>query len=451
MSKQALDLLIANGTLLTMDKTKRKIKNGAIAIRDGKIVSIGTMDQYANSRPSETLDAQGGIVLPGLVNAHTHLPMSIFRGLADDLPLDIWLNEHMFPAEAEYVNPKSVQSGTMLSCAEMLLSGTTTCCDGYFHEDAVAKTVKEIAMRSILAQGIIDFPAPGVPNPAENIKAAKAFLSNWQDITPLILPSAFCHSPYTCSEKTLTAAKETARSKNALFQIHVAETRDEREKCLADNGVTPVQYLDRLGLLDSQTLLVHAIWVDDKDIEIISARGATVSITTESEMKLASGIAPVPRYLEAKIPVGLGTDGCASNNNLDLFQEMDFTAKLHKVNQLDPTLLDARSVLEMATIGGARALGLADKIGSLEAGKQADVIIIDMEKPHLVPLYDEISHIVYAINGSDVRDVLVDGKILVRNRELLTIDLKDTLKQVTDINTNIKQGRSVCAYKRKKG
>jgi 5-methylthioadenosine/S-adenosylhomocysteine deaminase len=385
------------------------------------------------------LDAKGGIVMPGLVNTHTHLPMSLFRGLADDLPLSVWLNECIFPAEAKHINPESVRFGALLSCAEMILSGTTTCCDGYFYEDVVAAAVDDIGMRGVLGQGVIDFPAPGVPDPADNIKNAVAYAEKCQGLSHLIQPSIFCHSPYTCSEETLKRAKAAADSKGLVFQIHVAETREEYVQFQTESGMTPVKYLDRIGIVDPNTLLIHAIWLDPDDIEIISKRKAKVSHTPESSMKLASGIAPVSDLLKAGVTVGLGTDGCASNNDLDLFREMDTAAKLHKVNVLDSTVMNARTILHMATMGGAKAIGLDDVIGSLETGKQADIVVVDTRKPHLVPMYNPESQIVYAANGQDVKDVIVSGKILVRDGKVLTVNLEDILEKVRGISEDIKE------------
>jgi 5-methylthioadenosine/S-adenosylhomocysteine deaminase len=321
----------------------------------------------------------------------------------------------------------------------MILSGTTSCCDGYFFEDEVASAVYMSGMRAVLGQGVIDFPAPGVPDPSNNIKNAVAFTEKWKKVSPLITPSIFCHSPYTCSIETLKKAKDAAASKGLLFQIHAAETRTEQDQIKSEHQTTPVQFLDRIGILDQNTLLVHTVWVDDDDIESIAKRRAKVSHNPESNMKLASGIAPVADFIKAGISVGLGTDGCASNNNLDLFAEMDMAAKLHKVNALDPTVMDARTVLNMATIGGAKAIGLDDNIGSLEAGKQADIIIIDIDKPHLVPMYNPVSHIVYSARGSDVRDVLVAGRILVRDHNLLSIDLEEILEKAAEISEIIKK------------
>ena len=429
------DTVIHNCTIITVDPDFDIIKHGIICIKDGRLERISAKAHEQELPDSkEVIDAKGGIVLPGLVNTHTHLPMTLFRGLADDLPLNIWLNEHIFPAEKENINPKSVRYGTLLACSEMLLSGTTTCCDGYFLENTVAEAVNDSGMRAVLGQGVIDFPAPGVADPSENIKNALEFAQKWLGVSPNITPSIFCHSPYTCSTRTLKDAKTAADNKGLLFQIHVSETKQELNQIQSEHRMTPVEYLDSIGILDANTLLAHCVWIDDHDIEIIAKQNAKISHNPESNMKLAAGVAPVPRFLDSGITVGLGTDGCASNNNLDLFQEMDTTAKLHKVFGNDPTVMDAKSVIVMATIGGAKAIGLGNEIGSIEVGKQADLIIIDTDKPHLTPLYNPVSHIVYAASGSDVRDVLVAGEFLVRNRKLLTLDLDHTLERVTEIS-----------------
>ena len=412
------DLIIHNGIILTVNPDFDIITDGILCIREGVIESIGS-DDSGTPLPTakEMIDAEGGIIMPGLVNTHTHLPMSLFRGLADDLPLQEWLNEHIFPAESTRINPESVRDGTLLSCAEMLSSGTTTCCDGYFLEKEVAEAVMETGIRAVLGQGVIDFPAPGVPDPAKNIQAASDFIEAWSGRSDRITPSVFCHSPYTCSAETLQKAKAIAADKGLLFQIHVAETKSEYDQMLAEKGLSPVQYLDRLGILDERTLLVHSVWTDEADREIIAERKSKVSHNPESNMKLASGIAAVPEFLKAGITVGLGTDGCASNNNLDLFQEMDTAAKLHKVNTLDPTVMNARTVIRMATIEGARCLGMDHQIGSLEVGKQADIIVIDTAKPHLVPMYHPESQVVYAVVGGDIKFIVIEGsKIKIQKK-----------------------------------
>ena len=430
------DTVIHNCTIVTVNPEFDIIKQGVIGIKNGRLEQISAMTHEQKLPDSKkVIDAKGGIVMPGLVNTHTHLPMTMFRGLADDLPLDKWLNEHIFPAERKHINPEAVRTGALLGCAEMLLSGTTTCCDGYFLEDVVASAVYDSGMRAVLGQGVIDFPAPGVPDPSNNINHAVTMTDKWRSMSSLISPSIFCHSPYTCSAKTLKKAK--AAAKGLLFQIHTAETKSEWDQIQSEHKTSPVKYLDRIGVIDQNTLLVHGIWVDDTDIEIIAKRHAKIAHNPQSNMKLASGIAPVPDFLEAGITVGLGTDGCASNNNLDLFQEMNVAAKLHKVNALDPTIMDARTVLKMATIEGAKAIGLDKKIGSLEIGKLADLIVIDTNSPHLVPMYDPVSHIVYTIRGSDVRDVVIGGKMIIRNKKLLTIDLAGVMKRASRLGKAI--------------
>jgi 5-methylthioadenosine/S-adenosylhomocysteine deaminase len=433
-----LDTIIYNATIVTVNTAFDIFPKGMIEIKNGKIEEISNMPDGVDIPAGvEAIDAAGGIVMPGLVNTHTHMPMTLFRGLADDLPLDSWLNDYIFPAEGAWINPENVRLGTALACAEMLLSGTTTVCGGYFHEDDVAEIVNQAGIRGVLGQGVIDFPAPGVPDAGENIHSAVTFTEKWNGLTPMIRPSIFCHSPYTCSRKTLKAAKAAARSHGVLFQIHAAETAREQALIEGSGNLSPIQYLDHVGVLDEQTLLVHSVWVDDKDIEIIANSGAAVSHNPESNMKLASGIAPVQKFLSAGIPVGLGTDGCASNNDLDMFQEMDTAAKLHKAHTLDPIVMDGASVLKMATIEAARAIGLDRRIGSLEKGKEADLIILDTHQPHLVPMYNPVSQVVYSARGSDVRDVMVAGRMLVHNRSLTTLDQDDILNKVKVLSREI--------------
>ncbi|PIE68187.1 MAG: amidohydrolase [Deltaproteobacteria bacterium] len=434
-----LDTIIHNGILITVDSDKRIIHNGWIGIRDGVIraMDAATADQQPPAADL-AVDAAGGIVMPGLVNTHTHLPMTLFRGLADDLPLMKWLNEHIFPAEAQFIRPETVHWGTLLACAEMLLSGTTTCCGGYFHEDAVARAVRQSGMRAVPAQGVIDFPAPGVPDPTQNIVHAEQYARHWMGRDDRITPSIFCHAPYTCSDHTLTAAKAVADNLGLTFQVHVAETRIERDQSIEEKGLSPVAHLDRLGILSPTTLMAHCVWVDDADMALLAERECKVAHCPESNMKLGEGVAPVAKMHAAGITVGLGTDGCASNNDLDLFGEMGTTAKLHKVVNGDPTSLAAESVLQMATIDGACAVGLGDRIGSLEIGKQADIVVLYDRKPHLIPMYQPVSHLVYAAGGADVRHVFIAGQQVVKNRRLLTIDMDDVMDRVNAIAEEIK-------------
>ncbi|HCY85627.1 MAG TPA: amidohydrolase [Desulfobacteraceae bacterium] len=413
------DLLIHNGLLVPMSEGLPVIPDGAVRIRENRIMDLGPAASVDASGNPKRIDAGGGIIMPGFVNGHTHAPMSMFRGLDDDLPLDVWLNEHIFPAEASRVTPESVTQWTVHSCREMLLAGVTTCCDGYFHEAEVARAMAGTGIRAVAGQGVIDFPAPGVPDPLRNVDHAAAYVENARSISSRLHPSIFCHSPYTCSADTLQAAKAAADKARVLFQIHAAETRNEPAMIGEGCGRSVIAYLDRLGILDRNTLLVHAVWVDDEDIEIIRQRQCGVIHCPESNMKLASGIAPVPKMIAAGIPVGLGTDGCASNNDHDLVGEMGTAAKLHKVACMDPCVMDARTCLKAATIDGARAIGMAADIGSLEPGKLADIIIVDTHRPHMVPMHDVYSALVYAAKSSDVSWVMVDGRILVDAGELV--------------------------------
>lgn len=432
------DLVVCNGTALTLNDRFDVICDAVVCITKGRITRVCSKTDFEPLPDHvDTLDARGGIIMPGLVNTHTHAPMSLFRGLADDLPLMTWLNDYIFKAENQWLTPETVYLATQLSCAEMLLSGTTTCCDGYFFEDSVALALDKAGMRCVLGLGVIDFPAPGAPDPKKNVAEARRFIETWKKKSPLITPGLFCHSPYTCCENTLRQAREVADAKGSLLQIHVAETRAEMEQIQKTSNLSPVQYLDSIGVLNERTLAVHVIWVDQADIETLAQRDVAISVTTESEMKLASGIAPLPDFVKMALRVGLGTDGCASNNNLDMFQEMDLAAKLHKVSRSDPTVLNARQVLRLATQGGADAIGLGGHVGSIEVDKQADLIIIDTNKPHLAPLYDPASHLVYAAGGSDVNDVIIQGRQVVRDRQVLTMDVDMIVADVKQLAKKI--------------
>ena len=432
------DTLIYNGIIITVNDRFDIIYDGAVGIVRGKIEYAGSAKDVAGCNSMRMIDAGGGLVMPGLVNTHTHLPMSLFRGLADDLALDDWLNNHIFPAEQQHVAPETVKTGALLSCAEMLLSGTTTCCDGYFFEDFVAEAVEKAGIRAVLGQGVIDFPAPGVPDPGRNIENAIAFVEKWKGRSPLIHPSIFCHSPYTCSAATLAAAKQAAGRRDVLFQIHVAETGNEPDLAGLKPGMSIVAYLDGLGVLEENTLAVHAVWVDSDDMAIFAKQNTGISHNPESNMKLASGIAPVCEMLDYGLAVGLGTDGCASNNNMDMFAEMGSAAFMHKAVLKDPTAMDAQTVIRMATIKGARAIGLDGRIGSLEPGKEADLIVVDTQRPHLFPLYHPQSHVVYSAKGSDVKHVMVAGNLLVENHVLVHLDTNRLMDKVNALAKNIK-------------
>ena len=434
MPSRHFDLAIAGGTLVTLSSRMDIIENASIGISGGRIALVDTNRTLAADR---IIDARGGLILPGLVNTHTHLPMVCFRGLADDLPLMDWLHHHIFPMEARFVNKQMVRDGAMLAIAEMILSGTTTCCDGYFFENQIAEAALAGGMRAVAAQGFADSATPDHPQYEKMMAAAGRFVERWLPHAPMITPAFFCHSPYTCSPRTLVNVKAAAREAGILYLTHLLENRDEIDTIEKRYGRKPVTHLHHLGVLDDRTVAVHCNWMTPEDIALFADLGVSVSHNPASSMKLAAGVAPVPLMLEKGIAVGLGTDGSASNNDLDLFQEMDLSAKVHKATLLDPTVMSAETVLKMATIEGARVLGMDRLIGSVEVGKQADIIILDMNQPHLTPLYNPYSQIVYAARGGDVKTSIIDGKPVMENRRLLTMDLPAVMERVRAIAAHI--------------
>ncbi len=435
------DRLIHNCRVMTVDAAFTVIERGYVAITGSRIAAVGNAETEPLPDAAARIDGGGGILMPGLVNTHTHLPMTLFRGMAEDLPLETWLTRHMFPAEAAHITPETAEAGARLGCAELLLSGTTTCCDGYFLEGAVAAAAAASGIRAVLGHGVIDHPAPGCPDPQKNVATAAAFCADWQAVSPRIRPSIFCHSPYTCSADTLIRAKQTARELGVRFQIHVAETQEEVNAHIARHTMTPAAWLDQLGILDEQTLVVHGVWLSDADIALLAERGCGISHNPESNLKLGAGIAPVPAMQAAGLCVGLGTDGAASNNDLDLFGEMRTAALVQKAAQGDPTTLNAETVVRMATIDGARVLGMAAEIGSIEVGKAADLVLLDSCSPRLTPVYHAASHAVYAAGGADVRDVFLDGEPVVINRRLITLDTETVMADVRAIAQRIHEGR----------
>lgn len=430
-----LDILIAGGLLLTMDRMGKAIENGHVGIKDGKILFVGRQDRDDTGKihAQTVIDARRCIVMPGLINTHTHVPMVCFRGFADDLPLMTWLNDYIFPAEARHVSREMVYAGSMLAMAEMILSGTTTFCDSYFYENSVAHAALAAGLRAVVGQGFIDLPTPDIPDPARQVEIGNRFIERWRERSPRIYPALCCHSPYTCSPATLQNVKGVARAAQVPYLVHLAETKDEVALVGERYGCSPVEHLRKLGVLDEGTVAVHCNWLDDDDIETMAACRVAVSHNPESNMKLAAGMARVPSMRERGIRVGLGTDGCASNNDLDMFREMGTTARIHKVIEMNPTVMDAEFVLRMATIDGARVLGLDGEIGSLEAGKWADIIIVDMNKPHLTPLHNGYSQLVYAASGADVVTSIIHGTLVMRDRKLLTMDVEDAMAEVREI------------------
>jgi len=415
-------LLIHGGTILTMSPAWGTIEQGYIVCKEGMITALGRGPCTLPESPeTERINAAGKLVLPGLINTHTHAPMSLFRGIADDLPLMEWLNRYIFPLETRLMSPDFVYVGTLLAGLSMVRSGTTTVGDGYFFEHDAARALRDLGIRGVMAQGVIDFPNPQYQTPQEGFERIGEFINHWSG-SQIIRPALFCHSPYTCSPESLVHAHRMSLDTGVPYMIHLAETHDEVEQIRRRYGTTPVRHLERLGILGPQMLAVHCVWLDEEEIRILAAHQVKIAHCPESNMKLAAGIAPIPALLRAGVTVGLGTDGCASNNNLDMFQEMDMAAKLHKVATGDPTVMDAPTVLAMATTEAARALGLADEIGSLEPGKRADIICLDLNQPHLTPMYNIPSQLVYAASGLDVDTVIVNGEILLCDRRFTRCD-----------------------------
>jgi 5-methylthioadenosine/S-adenosylhomocysteine deaminase len=425
------DLLITNGIVMTMDRRARVIENGAVVVCGDTIRAVGPASEVASIAAKETIDAQGGIIMPGLVNTHTHAAMTLFRGLADDLPLIDWLNDHIFPAEA-LLDPDKVHAGTLLGCAEMILSGTTCFCDMYLFEDAVARAAKIAGMRAVVGEVLYDFPSPNYGPIEKGFEYTRRLIDAWHN-DPLVTVAVEPHSPYLCAPDLLTGAAGIARKYGVPMVTHVSETHGEVRDIRKKYGATPVGHLANLGVLDANLLACHCVVLSDTDMDLLQQHDVKVSHNPESNMKLASGIAPVADLVQRGICIGLGTDGCSSNNNLDLFAEMDMAAKLHKVSRLDPTVMDAATVLRMATIDGARALGLDAVTGSIETGKKADIIVIDTRKPHLTPMYHPASHLVYAVGGSDVYASVVNGRVLMKDRRLLHMDLDKIMADARQI------------------
>jgi 5-methylthioadenosine/S-adenosylhomocysteine deaminase len=420
-------LLITGGTVLTM--AGPNIVSGSVAIRDGAIVAIGPSSEIDEQwEAKETIRANGMAVMPGLVNAHTHAPMVLFRGIADDRDLMDWLQNFIFPAEAKNVDAEFVRWGTRLAAAEMILSGTTTFADMYYFEVDVARETRAAGLRGVLGETLLDFPAPDNKSWDEAIRYARAFVAEFRN-DPLITPALAPHAPFTVSREHLQAVRRLADELGVPILIHVSETRDElRQVGERAGGLTPGAYLDSIGFLGDDVVAAHAVWLSPEEIATFAHKKVGVAHNPESNMMLASGVAPVGKMREAGIELGIGTDGPAgSNNNLDMFEEMASAARLQKISSGDPKALGARSVLEMATIGGARALGLAESIGTLERGKRADVIVVDLRGPKTQPVYSVESALVYAASGDDVVATVVDGRVLMRDRKLLTIDLASTL------------------------
>ena len=427
------DILITNGMILPLtDGSLDLIEPGYLAITGDQIVAMGPMSELSGATATTTIDGTGTLTMPGLINTHNHAAMTLFRGLADDLPLMEWLTKHIFPAEAKFVNHEMVYWCSKLAAAEMIRSGTTCVADGYFHEDAAAEAFRDAGIRAVAAQGVVDFPAPGVPDPTGNIAAVEQFIDNWQGKDPLITPAIFCHAPYTCSPETLQKGKDLARRREVPFFTHLAETEFEVQESIKQHGVTPTHHLHQLGILDHTTIVAHCVWLNEEDQKLLAESGAKVASCPGSNMKLAAGIAPLAEFAKQGITISLGTDGCASNNNLDLFEEMDLAGKLQKAKNLDPTQLPAATILKMATMDGAETLGLGKKIGSLAPGKKADCIMIDLKQANLIPFYGA-ELLPSAASGRDVLTTIINGRIVMQDRKILHFDEAETMSKVREL------------------
>ena len=425
--RQTVDLLVVGGTIVTMDQTRRVISDGAIAASNGRIVAIGPRAEIERAYTSrQRVDATGKVIAPGLINGHTHIPMVLFRGLADDLDLQEWLTKYIFPAEAKNVTEEFVRVGTRLGLAEMIRGGTTTYCDMYYFEDAIADETAKAGVRGVLGETIIDFPVADNKTNAEGMAYVEKFVARWKG-HELIIPAIAPHAPYTVSEQHLKAVRAFSDRTGAPIVTHISETKREVDDSVKAKGASPVAYLDRIGFLNDRVIAAHVVWPQGSDIAILKRRGVGVIHNPQSNMKLASGVAPVPKMMTENLLVGLGTDGAASNNDLNMWEEMDTVAKLHKVFSGDPKVISAQQAFELATIGGARALHLEKEIGSLEQGKRADILVINRDTLNQIPLYNVYSDLVYATKASDVETVIINGRLVMRNRRLLTLN-EDAVK-----------------------
>jgi len=426
--------------VVTMNARRQVIDYGAIAIVGDHIAAVGPRAEIERAwQAKQRIDRPDAILIPGLINTHTHAPMSLFRGIADDLKLQDWLEKFIFPAEAKNVDAEFVRWGTRLACLEMALSGTTTYIDMYYFEDIVAQATKEAGLRGVLGESVIGFPAPDYKTPQAALAATEKYLRAYAN-DRLIVPAVAPHAIYTNTDETLKASRALADRYKKPLLIHLAETKKENDDAIAKYGKTATAALDSMGVLTGWTVAAHGVWLSDADLKIIKARGLGLAHNPSSNMKLASGVAPVVKILALGIPIGLGTDGVAgSNNDVDMFEEMDLAAKLQKVTTGDPQALPAEQALAMATIIGARAIRLDDTIGSIEVGKRADIVSVRLDAPHAAPIYNVYSQLVYALKASDVADVMVDGRPIVRDRKMLTLDQSALMAKAAEYQDRVRK------------
>jgi len=438
-ARRSVSLIVIGGTVITQDAAHRVVAPGAVAIAGTDIVDVDSPAAIAAKyTAAETIDAKSEIVLPGLINTHTHAPMVMYRGLADDLALMDWLQKYIFPAEAKTVSPELVRVGTRLAAVEMIESGTSTFADMYYFEEEIARATFEAGLRGVLGETIIQFPVADAKTPAEGLARAERFIQEFKN-NGLIVPAIAPHALYTNDKSTLLASAEIGRKYDVPVLIHFSETEDEVRGAREQYKMTPAAYLESIGFWGPKTLAAHGVWVSDEDIAILKRRSVGVAHNPESNMKLASGAAPVGKYLAAGVALGLGTDGAASNNDLDMFEAMRQASFLAKHATHDPTALSAQAALDMATIGGARALHMERLIGSLEAGKRADLITVSTAAARQTPMYDPVSHLVYATRGDDVRTTIVNGKVLMRDRQVRTINRASAIADANRLAAKVRE------------
>jgi 5-methylthioadenosine/S-adenosylhomocysteine deaminase len=427
------DIVIKNGMVLTMDDKLTLHEKADLAIKGSKIIGISPDTEYKGEK---VIDASGKLVMPGLINTHTHAAMTLLRGIADDMPLDIWWQKFIFPLEKKFGNQEFIRVGVSLAAIEMIKSGTTSFADMYFFEDDAAQVCKQIGIRTFLGEGLLDFSTPNCATPDATLKYIEDLYNKWKG-DPTIHIMVAPHTPYTCSPEVFKKARALADKLNVPLHTHLAETSTETAQMHMKYGVSPTAHLEKIGYLCERLIAVHCVHLNHEDMKILKKYNVKVAHCQESNMKLASGNAPVVELLEHEITVGLGTDGAASNNNLDMFDEMDAVAKVHKLMKNDPTVMDAKTVLRMATKNGAKVLQKPN-IGSLEVGKTADIIIVDLDRPHLVPLYNVYSHLVYSAGGSEVDTSIINGKLVMENRDILTVDEDEIIAQARKMGDKIK-------------
>ena len=435
-----IDLIIDGRYVLTMDIENSIITDGSVAINEGAVIEVGSKESiHSKYKATETLDGSNHVVLPGLVNGHGHAAMTLLRGVADDLDLMDWLTNYIFPAEVEFVDTEFVRIGTELACWEMIRGGTTTFVDMYYFPDVIAEVIEGCGLRAMISATVIDQPSPDAKNANNSIVQGIGFVERWLNRNSRITPIFGPHSVYTLNPDQLRATREAATRLDVPISIHLSESPFEVQYAKDTYGTTSIEMLNSIKFFDGPTIAAHVVWPTDDEIKLLSNRGIGVIHNPTSNMKIAAGVAPVQKMLAAGVRVGLGTDGAASNNDLDMWEEMRLASFLQKVEQMDPEILSAGTVLRMATIDGAQAIGLGGSIGSIEVGKRADVIQVEINDVHHVPLYDVISHLVYVTDEQDVDTVVVEGKVLMKDRQLVTLDTKQIANEATALAARIQK------------